>query len=52
MRKSILHSVILLSVILIAHLASAQTYYGVNPDTVKAQKFDMGKMWTFENPPT
>ncbi len=29
----------------------AQTYYGINPDTVKAQKFDMGKMWTFENPP-
>jgi len=26
-------------------------YYGVNLDTVKAQKFDMGKMWTFENPP-
>lgn len=22
-----------------------------NPDTVKVQKFDMGKMWTFENPP-
>ena len=51
MRKSILHSVILLSVILIAHFASAQTYYDINPDTVKAQKFDMGKMWTFENPP-
>ncbi|MBK7631341.1 MAG: S46 family peptidase [Ignavibacteriales bacterium] len=29
----------------------SQSYYGVNPDTVKAQKFDMGKMWTFENPP-
>ena len=29
----------------------AQTYYGINPDTVKAQKFDMGKLWTFENPP-
>lgn len=29
----------------------AQTYYGFNPDTVRAQKFDMGKMWTFENPP-
>lgn len=30
----------------------AQTYYyGVDLDTVKAQKFDMGKMWTFENPP-
>jgi hypothetical protein len=51
MRKSILHSVILLSVILFAHLTYAQTYYGINADTVKAQKFDMGKMWTFENPP-
>lgn len=29
----------------------AQTNYGINPDTVKSQKFDMGKMWTFENPP-
>ncbi|MCL6493429.1 MAG: S46 family peptidase [Ignavibacterium sp.] len=29
----------------------AQTYYGFNPDTVRAQNFDMGKMWTFENPP-
>ena len=32
--------------------ASAQDlYYGVDFDTVKAQEFDMGKMWTFENPP-
>ncbi len=32
--------------------ASAQSYYyGIDFDTVKAQKFDMGKMWTFENPP-
>jgi Peptidase S46 len=31
---------------------SAQSnYYEVDFDTVKAQKFDMGKMWTFENPP-
>ncbi|MDH3268764.1 MAG: S46 family peptidase, partial [Ignavibacteria bacterium] len=31
---------------------SAQSYYyGVDFDTVKAQKFDMGKLWTFENPP-
>lgn len=34
-----------------AQSITAQTYYGINPDTVKAQKFDMGKMWTFENPP-
>lgn len=26
-------------------------YYGIELDTVKAQKFDMGKMWTFEQPP-
>lgn len=51
MRKNILYSLILLSAILIAQLASAQTYYGINPDTVKAQKYDMGKMWTFENLP-
>jgi hypothetical protein len=24
---------------------------GVNYDTVKAQRFDMGRMWTFDNPP-
>ncbi len=43
--------ILLLSVILISRISFAQTYYGINPDTVKAQKFDMGKMWTFENPP-
>jgi len=32
-------------------ISFAQTFYGFDPDTVKAQKFDMGKMWTFENPP-
>lgn len=37
--------------LLIASFSFAQTFYGFNPDTVKAQKFDMGKMWTFENPP-
>jgi len=32
--------------------ANAQNLYSnINYDTVKAQKFDMGKMWTFENPP-
>lgn len=25
--------------------------YGINPDTVKAQRFDTGKLWTFEYPP-
>ena len=37
--------------ILFVYPILSQTYYGINPDTVKAQKFDMGKMWTFENPP-
>lgn len=44
--------IILFQVILFfVAIASAQIFYGFNPDTVKAQKFDMGKMWTFENPP-
>jgi hypothetical protein len=30
---------------------STNVYNGVNLDTVKAGKFDMGKMWTFDNPP-
>ncbi len=47
---------IIISIIcfLFIHLytTSAQSYYyGIDFDTVKAQKFDMGKMWTFENPP-
>ena len=41
----------LLIFVLLDKITFAQTYYGINPDTVKAQKFDMGKMWTFENPP-
>jgi hypothetical protein len=43
--------IILLQIIFFFISAAAQTYYGFNPDTVRAQKFDMGKMWTFENPP-
>ncbi len=30
--------------------SSFHTYF--NPDTVKAGRFDNGKMWTFDNPPT
>ncbi len=48
--KSLYHA-ILVCIFFISHTFFAQTYYGINPDTVKAQKFDMGKMWTFENPP-
>ncbi len=33
------------------NLSAQSEYYGVDLDTVTAQKFDMGKMWTFENPP-
>lgn len=30
----------------------SQSYYsGFDADTVHSQKFDMGRMWTFENPP-
>ncbi len=37
--------------IILNYVSYAQSYFGVDFDTVKAQKFDMGKMWTFENPP-
>lgn len=40
-----------LLLILQLSLTAQSFYYGVDFDTVKAQKFDMGKMWTFENPP-
>lgn len=43
--------IIILQIILFFILVNAQTYYGFDPDTVRAQKFDMGKMWTFENSP-
>ncbi|MBT8380583.1 MAG: S46 family peptidase [Ignavibacteria bacterium] len=33
------------------NLNAQNKVYGVDLDTVTAQKFDMGKMWTFENPP-
>ena len=29
----------------------SQNFAGFDPDTVKAQKFDTGKMWTFDYPP-
>lgn len=50
MKKISLFVIVLLTVSFNGFL-SAQTYYGFDPDTVKAQKYDMGKMWTFENPP-
>lgn len=45
-------SFLLLTFVLISTFSIySQVNYGINTDTVKAQKFDMGKMWTFENPP-
>ncbi|WP_337866705.1 S46 family peptidase [Ignavibacterium sp.] len=43
--------IFIIQIFLITISLSAQTFYGFNPDTVRAQKFDMGKMWTFETPP-
>jgi hypothetical protein len=51
MKKSTLQTSVILYFFLLANFSIAQSYFGINPDTVKAQKFDMGKMWTFENPP-
>ncbi|MCH7723387.1 MAG: S46 family peptidase [Bacteroidetes bacterium] len=48
--KVILQSLII-QLIFLAAVSYSQQYYGIEIDTVKAQKFDMGKMWTFENPP-
>ena len=48
--KRILLIVCILSLIPISAFTQS-SYYGIDFDTVKAQKFDMGKMWTFENPP-
>jgi hypothetical protein len=44
------HILVILLIVLIKTI-TPQQYYGINTDTVKAHKFDMGKMWTFENPP-
>src|ERR1039458_9734907 len=38
--------------LLLANLSFSQHLYnGINLDTVKAQRFDTGKMWTFDFPP-
>ena len=34
-----------------SQLNNSYNYSGFNPDTVKARRFDTGKMWTFENAP-
>lgn len=51
MKAKFLYPAILICVFFISNASFTQTYYGIDPDTVKAQKFDMGKMWTFENLP-
>jgi hypothetical protein len=33
------------------YVSSQNVYNGVLLDTVKAKRFDMGRMWTFDNPP-
>ncbi|MCX6165036.1 MAG: S46 family peptidase, partial [Ignavibacteriae bacterium] len=42
---------IFISVLYSFSLFSQNLYNGVNLDSVKAQKFDIGKMWTFDYPP-
>ncbi|WP_345240086.1 S46 family peptidase [Nibrella saemangeumensis] len=46
--KTRLTGALLLSLLSIAAQSQQAT---LNPDTVKAGRFDMGKMWTFDNPP-
>lgn len=51
MKSKIFITHILLLLFFISTYSFAQYAFGVNLDTVKAQKFDMGKMWTFEDLP-
>lgn len=41
----------LILILISATLLNAQTFMGVELDTVKSKKFDTGKMWTFEHAP-
>lgn len=43
-------SVLVLTLVVYSSTSYSQ-YYGVNLDTVKSSKYDMGKMWTFDFPP-
>ena len=49
MKQFILISLLSLSLIQLSY--SQHLYNGINLDTVKAQRFDTGKMWTFDFPP-
>ena len=51
MNNKILLRTIVLCLIYFPVSFSQSIFSGIDFDTVKAQKFDMGKMWTFENPP-
>ena len=51
MKFKIILLAILIQIFIFVPVCLSQQVYGFNLDTVKAQKFDMGKMWTFENPP-
>lgn len=51
MKRSFYFRLVFPLIILLQTISLSQSFYGVQLDTVKAQKFDMGKMWTFENPP-
>ena len=51
MKNNLINLSIALVFIFLSQLIFTQSYYGIDTDTVKAQRFDMGKMWTFENPP-
>ncbi len=51
MKFKIILLAILFQGFLFVPVSFSQQVFGLNLDTVKAQKFDMGKMWTFENPP-
>ncbi|NWF51401.1 MAG: S46 family peptidase [Ignavibacteriaceae bacterium] len=47
---SVCLSFLLLSLLYNNSFSQSSNYF-FDPDTVTAQRFDMGKMWTFENPP-
>jgi hypothetical protein len=51
MKYKVILQLLIIQLICIISISYSQQYYGIEIDTVKAQKFDMGKMWTFENPP-
>jgi hypothetical protein len=49
MFKRYFNILILITVLFVSNAFSQS--YGVNLDTVKSSKYDMGKMWTFDYPP-